>query len=279
MSSFITPFERSSSKFYITEPVVDMRESPTRESKVVSQTIFSENITLENKFEDWAYITTPDQYSGWIPANSFVVIDETYNVSLKVSRLAAHIYGVRDTEFGPIKTLPYGSQLQSLDETDSRWIKIGLPDGKECYIQKGDVTMEHTLTNKEDLVTFSQKFLGLPYTWGGRSSFGYDCSGFIQMLYSQIGIPLQRDSNQQVKDRRFRTVSMSAIESGDLIFFGKSEEKISHVGMYLGNGQFIHSTVRECQPWIRVSHLSDFEWSGHIETSVPYRIVRQLTTK
>jgi cell wall-associated NlpC family hydrolase len=280
MSPFITPLcILAASLFYVNEPVVDMRESPTHESKTVSQTIFSEDITVENEFEDWAYITTPDQYSGWIPTNSFVATNKPYNASLKVSRLAAHIYGVKDTEFGPIKTLPYGSQLQSLDETDPRWIKIALPDGKECYIQKGDVTSEHKLSNKEDLVAFSQKFLGLPYTWGGRSSFGYDCSGFVQMLYNQIDIALQRDSKLQVDDRRFQTVSMSDVEAGDLIFFGKSEQKISHVGMYLGNGQFIHSTVRECQPWIRVSNLSDFEWSGHKEATFPYRIFKQSITK
>lgn len=184
-----------------------------------------------------------------------MVIDEPYGTSLKVSRLAAHVYGVKDTEFGPIQTLPYGSKLQSLDETDPRWINIVLPDGKKCYIQKGDVALEQELYNKEDLVAFSQKFLGLPYTWGGRSSFGYDCSGFVQMLYNQIGIDLQRDSKLQVEDGRFQTVSMDDIETGDLIFFGKSEQKISHVGMCLGNGQFIHSTVSEYQPWIRVSNL------------------------
>ncbi len=277
MNSFISPLcILATSFFYVNEPVVNMRENPTHESKVVSQTIFSENITLENEFEDWAYITTPDQYSGWIPKNSFVATEEPYDVSLKVSRFAAHIYGVKDTEFGPIKTLPYGSQLHSLDETDPRWIKIGLPDGGEYYIQKGDVALEQKLFNKEDLVTFSQKFLGLPYTWGGRSSFGYDCSGFVQMLYNQIDIALQRDSKLQVNDGRFQTICVSDIELGDLIFFGKSEEKIFHVGMYIGNEQFIHSTVRECQPWIRVSNLSDFEWSGHKEANYPYRVVKQL---
>jgi len=262
--------------FYINEPAVDMREHPTQESKVVSQAIFSEKVDIEKLEGDWVYLTTPDGYSGWAPSNTFAILEEPYSASLKVSRLAAHIYASKDTEFGPVKTLPYDSKLQPLDTTDSRWIAIILPDGKECYIQKGDVFPEQKLQSKEDLAEFSQKFLGLPYTWGGRSSFGYDCSGFVQMLYSRIGINLQRDSKQQILDASFKTAAIEALEPGDLIFFGKSEQRIMHVGMYIGNGQFIHSTTRECKPWIRISHLSDFEWSGHQDAYYPYRTARRL---
>ena len=280
MSSFNAPmWILAISLFYVNKPVVDMRENPTHESRVVSQTLFFENVILEKNFEDWVYITTPDRYSGWVPSNSFVVLNKPYSPSLKVSRLAAHLYGLKDIEFGPIKTLPYGSKLQSLDETDLRWIKIALPGGEEYYIQKGDVALENKIYKKEDLVAFSQNFLGIPYTWGGRSSFGYDCSGFIQMLYNQIGIELQRDSKLQVKDCRFQTVSIDDIEPGDLIFFGQSEQEISHVGMYLGHRQFIHATVRENKPWIRLSHLSDFEWSGHKDVTFPYQIIRQFIAK
>ncbi|MCP5492677.1 MAG: C40 family peptidase [Chlamydiales bacterium] len=92
---------------------------------------------------------------------------------------------------------------------------------------------------------FSQKFLGLLYIWGGRSSFGYDCSGFVQMLYSQIGIKLQRDAKQQILDSRLQSIKIDELKLGDLIFFGKSDQRIMHVGMYIGNEQFIHATARE----------------------------------
>lgn len=276
MTSIVPICILAASLFYVNKPVVDMRESPSHESKVVSQTIFSENIAVEKEFEGWAYIITPDQYSGWVPKNSFVPLDEPYQTSLTVSRLAAHVYAVKDTEFGPFKTLPYGSKLCALNATDTRWVEVLLPDGKVCYIQKGDVAPEQEIHGKEDLIAFCKKFIGLPYTWGGRSSFGYDCSGFVQMLYSQIGVNLERDAKQQVLDNRFQTVSVDCVKPGDLIYFGKSEQKITHVGMYLGDGQFIHSVVRECQPWIRISSLLDFEWSVHNEAVCPYRVFRQL---
>lgn len=265
--------------FYIHQPVIEMREQPTYESKVISQAIFAEKIVVKKRLEDWTYIVTSDHYSGWVPASSFIELSEPYEVSLKISRLKAHIYKVKDIEYGPLITLPYGSELQILEDMDSRWLKIALVDGREGYIQKGDVAPEPELHHKEELIEFSKKFLGLPYTWGGRSSFGYDCSGFIQMLYSQIGISLPRDSKQQVLDPRFQTISFDQLELGDLIFFGKSKEKIMHVGIFEGKGKFIHATSRENQPWLRISHLSDFEWSAHGDAYYPYRTFCQLIIK
>jgi len=264
---------------YVNEPVVDMRENPTSQSQVVSQALFSEKVTVKKTIDEWSSIQTPDGYSGWVISESLVDRNTPYETQSKTSRLRAHVYGIMDTELGPIKSLPYGSRLQVLDVSDSRWVKVKLPDDHECYIQKGDLSPEPQLSHKSELVDFNHKFLGLPYTWGGRSSFGYDCSGFVQMLYSQIGIDLERDARQQILDRRFRTIKLEQIEPGDLIFFGQSADKIKHVGLSIGQGQFIHATPRENQPWIRISHLSDAEWSGHEKTNYPYRTARQLIEK
>lgn len=264
---------------YVNQPVVTMKESQAEKATVVSEAIFSEKVTIEKRSGEWAYITTPDGYSGWSLAASLVERESSYETSLKVSRLAAHVYESNGTEKGLIKTLPYGARLHSLDETDERWIKAALPDGKECYIQKGDVAKEKKLQTKKDLGAFSKKFLDRPYTWGGRSSFGYDCSGFIQMLYAQIGIHLERDAKLQVKDSRFQDIPIEAAKIGDLLFFGNTKKKklrILHVGMYIGNWKFIHTTVQENMPWLRISKLSDFAWSGHKDAVYPYRLARQL---
>jgi gamma-D-glutamyl-L-lysine dipeptidyl-peptidase len=247
---------------YIKDSVVDMREHPSIQSKVVSQAIFSEKIEIDKTKDDWSYIFTPDGYAGWIPFHSFVVRDKRYEANVQVSRLAAHLYGLKDIEYGPMQTIPYGSRLQTLDYNDGRWIKVLLPSSKEGYIQKGDVVPQQIPQSKIDLVPLSQRFLGLPYTWGGRSSFGYDCSGFVQMLY------------QQAVDTRFQTIELNFLKPGDLIFFGNANRQVKHVGMFLEKDSFIHATSRENQPWIRISHLSDFEWSGHADATYPYRLGR-----
>lgn len=262
-------------KIYIIEPVLNMREEPSIKSKVASQAIFSEQITVHEKEKGWLLITTPDRYSGWIEDRGYVETENAFLPSLYVSRLAAHLYSVKDTEYGPIKTLPYGSQLALIDDNETRWLTVALTDGTVCYIQRGDVSFEKVDRDNNGLAEFSRKFLGLPYTWGGRSSFGYDCSGFVQMLYSQKGVTLPRDSKDQIQDARFKAVDFEELGPTDLLFFGRSEDRVSHVGMYIGSRNFIHATVRECQPWIRISNLEEFEWSGKSE-SFPYRAARKF---
>lgn len=270
----------ATSLLYINEAVVDMRESPNHTSKVVSQAVYAEKIIIEKESDGWAHIATPDNYSGWVPSSCIINVKQPYHGTLKISRLCAHVFGVRDTEYGPILTLPYGAELELVDDQHARWNTISLLDGTKAYVQKGDVLPEPKLTAKGDLVAFSQKFLGLPYTWGGRFSFGYDCSGFTQMLYAQMGIALQRDARLQILDPRLKEVDVKALEAGDLVFFGKSETDIRHVGLYIGNGQMIHtSAVVENKPWVRISSLSDFHWSGNKDANYPYRTTRKLVVQ
>ncbi len=255
--------------------VVNMREQPTDQSKVVSQAIFSEQINVIEILNEWSLISTPDKYQGWIRSHTYVKMESSTHTH-KISRLAAHLYGVKDTEFGPLLTLPYGSTLKA-EQIDERWLKVFLHEGQEAYIQCGDVeTNQQTLAQKEELVLFSYRFLGLPYTWGGRSSFGYDCSGFVQMLYNQIGIHLPRDAYQQATDSRFCTIEIESLEPGDLIFFGNGEQAIKHVGLAIGEGRFIHATAKENQPWIRISALTDDFWSGSKDGVYPFRLARRL---
>lgn len=261
--------------YYTNEPVVNMRESPSQYSKVVSQTIFSEKLKIEEKEKKFAKVTTTDGYTGWIPISTIAERKDSYRSSIKVSRLSAHLYRFKDIEFGPILTLPYGACLACKEGTDSRWIEVILPDDTTAFIQKGDVAIEPSLKQKKDLVDFSKKFLDKPYTWGGRSSFGYDCSGFVQMLYNKIGISLQRDAKQQVLDERFKEVLAEKAEPGDLIFWGLSKDRISHVGMYIEEGKFIHSVAIENQPWIRISDLDGTEWKENCPYR-PYRSIQQL---
>lgn len=260
---------------YIIHPIAEMREAPSRESRVVSQAIYSEEIQIKNEQNEWCLISTPDGYEGWVLSSSITTRQTQYYPTIRISRLRAHVYPTPDVEYGPLLTLPYEVSLLALDMNDARWMQVMFPDHRTGFIQKGDVTIEPKFQKKTDLIPFSFRFLGLPYTWGGRSSFGYDCSGFIQMLYRQIAIHLPRDARQQILDERFRTIALSDIEPGDLIFFGQSQQSIKHVGMYIGDGNFIHTSSRECLPWCRVSHLSDPEWNGQEESYFPFRVALQ----
>lgn len=267
---------------YINLPVIDMRANPCQKSEVVSQALFSEEVSILEEREEWVKIETSiDQYKGWIQKNAIYQRQDPFlessNTVAKVNRCAAHLYNEPNIIFGPKFTLPFESSvkvLEPLDESNSRWIKVELPDETEGFIQRGDVEINPRLLDRNEMCSLSLRFLSLPYTWGGRSSFGYDCSGFVQMLYRQMGIYLPRDSKDQVLWHGFRTKTVEELRDGDLIFFGFSESAIRHVGLYLGNDLFIHATQAENAPFIRISSLSDPNWNG--SGQYPYLTFRGL---
>ena len=83
------------------------------------------------------------------------------------------------------------------------------------------------------------KFLNAPYLWGGKTPFGIDCSGFTQMVYKINNIRLDRDASQQANQGTL--ISKKEIKSGDLAFFGETENSITHVGIMLNKTKIIHA--------------------------------------
>ena len=271
---------------YVSSPVAEMRQEPRQDSEIVSQAYYSEKINILEEASEWVKIETAvDQYQGWVQSNTLCHRNDMYlsnssNPIAHVNRRAAHLYHVQDTTYGPILTLPFESRLEVLEpkeESNSRWLKVQLVDGRQAYIQRGDVAFNFAPLTRDEMCSLSLQFLGLPYTWGGRSSFGYDCSGFTQMLYRQMEIYLPRDSKDQLHWDGFVSIPTDQLQPGDLVFFGLAEDKIRHVGFYLGDDQFIHATVAENTPYIRISHLSEPEWNG--SARFKYCAARTLKTK
>jgi hypothetical protein len=107
---------------------------------------------------------------------------------------------------------------------------------------------------REELVRSARSFLGVPYLWGGTSAeTGFDCSGLTMTVYQLNGFDLPRTSSQQFSTGS--PVDRASLAKGDLLFFTGGGNKVSHVGIYAGNGQFIHASGKGKQ--IRVDSLSD----------------------
>lgn len=111
---------------------------------------------------------------------------------------------------------------------------------------------------REELVRSAQSFIGVPYLWGGTSvETGFDCSGLTMTVYQLNGFDLPRTSQEQFAAGN--PVDRSSLEKGDLLFFSKRGGKVSHVGIYAGNGRFIHAPGRGKR--IRVDVLSKGQYS------------------
>lgn len=104
----------------------------------------------------------------------------------------------------------------------------------------------------EQVVSIAKQYLGIPYVWGGETPDGFDCSGLVQYVYGQLRINLSRTTYTQVGEGI--DVSREGLKQGDLVFFKKGED-IHHVGIYIGNGQFIHAP--QSGEVVKISNLSD----------------------
>ena len=249
----------------VVQPVANMYSKPTLDADVVSQAIYGANVLLLDRQENWARIRTRDEYTGWIPL-SHLRTGQSYASEGRVAEvqgLFAHIYREPDvTRHAPLLTVPFETRLEVIAEPPGteRWLQVRLADDRSGWVQRGDTVFQPKQLTIPEMLELSKRFLGLPYTWGGTSSFGYDCSGFVQMLCRRRGILLPRDAQPQADWKGSAAVERKDLVPGDLLYFGTSAQHITHTGMYLGNGKFINATTWQT-PAVQIDELDDPHWT------------------
>ena len=250
----------------VVEQVANMYSQPSRDADVVSQAIYGANVGLIERAEGWARVSTADDYAGWVPLASLRA-GPPYAATGRVAEvrsLLAHIYREPDvTRHAPLLTVPFESRLEVVSEPkeEPRWVSVRLPDSRSGWVQAGDLGFDDRPLTVLELLEFSRRFLGLHYTWGGTSSLGYDCSGFMQMLARRRGVRLPRDAQPQAEWSGLKPVERKDLQPGDLLYFGGSAKHITHTGMYLGQGKFIDATTYQT-PMVRIDELADPHWAG-----------------
>ena len=252
----------------VAKPVINMLANPADNSDVTSQALYGTGVLTLEKRGEWTKIRTADEYTGWVRTTDLHAMESCCYGSegqyVEVTALAANVYREPDvTSHAPLLLLPWESRLQiapATSETSQRWLKVRLVDGQLAFVQKGDVGPAPSPLTIDEALKLARRFLGVTYTWGGVSSFGFDCSGFTQMIVRQRGIEMPRDAHVQAAWSGVTAVDRKDLQPGDLLFFGSSTAKITHTGMYLGNGEFIHDTTHG-HPGVQISHLDDMPWT------------------
>ena len=248
----------------VVQPVASMHATPTADSEVVSQAIYGKNVELLEQREGWGRVRTADNYTGWMTLAALRT-DRSYATGghvAEVQSLFAHLYRETDViKHAPLLTVPFETRLEVIAEPPGRerWLQVRLPDDRTAWVQSGDVAFDMKPLSIAETLQFSKRFQGLPYTWGGTSSYGYDCSGFVQMLCRRRGVTVPRDARLQVKWNRVSSVDRKDLAPGDLLYFGRGT-KVTHTGYYLGDGKFINATTHGT-PTIHIDDLNEPYWT------------------
>ena len=263
------------SVYVVMVPVANMFSGPSEQTDVVSQAIYGSNVILLTARGEWCRVQTADRYKGWVPSRYLRLVQSgagyaTAGEIVQVESLFANIYREPDiTRHKPVVTIPFEARLVVIPDAPAKnakrsahdgWLQVRLPDMRSEWIQASDVVADLKPLSIPESIELAKRFLGLPYLWGGTSSFGFDCSGFTQMLVRARGFNMPRDADKQAAWTGVVKVDRKDLQPGDLLFFGSSPRNITHTGMFIGDGQFIHDSTSG-HPVVQISRLEDEPWT------------------
>ena len=230
-------------------PVTPVREEPAHAAEQATQLLFGEVCEVLDRHSSWTKIrSTMDGQLGWVVSKMLTPVSEEAIRLLGEKRetngesvVATPMAVVTDTKTGEQLMLTIGTRLpyykKGTFEVLGKKYKI---DPRCVYEVKGD----RSEIKGEDVVRVAQSLLNVPYLWGGKNIMGYDCSGFIQTVYSVFGINLLRNAREQVTQGQV-VGSLAEAQPGDLVFFDHLDRapeatRITHVGMLISPTEVIH---------------------------------------
>lgn len=247
--------------------VVNLRSKPANSAELATQALLGAPLQLLKKQRGYYLVRTVDGYISWLDNAALVPMDAAnyglWEKSPKVIVQAdyGHVYTLPDVKSTRVSDIVLGNVLRTLGK-EQGFRKVLFPDGREGFVQEQAVLdykdwLARARLDADRIVEVGKLMLGVPYLWGGTSVKGVDCSGFTKTAYFMNGYMIPRDASQQVlvgdsiailaADGQLDTAkALSNLKKGDLLFFasGKNSNphaRITHVAMYMGNGEFIHS--------------------------------------
>lgn len=234
--------------------VSNMRAIPDHVSELVSQVMMGTPLKVfeyENKFYK---VQTPENYTGWMDAKGLQLLTEEEMASWKRSdrafynNISGYVYDDQGNRGEVVSDLVLGDIVEVASKVGG-FLKIKLPDGRDGYVLEDEwLSFDEWIDQKPDvdaILSFARRMMGFPYLWGGASTKAVDCSGFTKLMCYTQGIILARDASQQARyGERLDISSLDNLAPGDLLFFGNSAERPTHVGIHLGKGDFIHASGR-----------------------------------
>lgn len=241
--------------------VANIRTRPDHPEEMATQALLGTRVRVLKKDHGWYLIQTPDGYIAWAEDDAVEAMNEQqageWTSSKRIIYTADYgfSYTSPDENSPRVSDLVKGNILK-LTGIEKGFVSVLYPDGRKAYIPaKSTMDLSEFLGSRkatpEELIENAKCMMGLPYLWGGTSEKGVDCSGFTKTIYYLSGVIIPRDASQQVNEGELVDTEQDfgKLQPGDLLFFGtrataEKKERITHVAMYIGNGEYIHSAGR-----------------------------------
>lgn len=229
------------------------------QGEMISEAIQGEKLVCHAALGNFRRVVTPDNYMGWMETRHFRILspEEVEQEGVRVQMLSLPLYVKPDCHGAPAQFIPFGAIVhlgKKADNGSVESVEVRMASNNVLYARAKSFSPPKKMT-KENLAAFSQRFLGIPYVWGGRSSFGYDCSGFVQMLYNEIGVRLPRDAKDQITFPLLEEAKSP--KPGDLVFFIRPSGSVTHVGLFLTDGKICHASMGGLFPSVQISAISE----------------------
>jgi cell wall-associated NlpC family hydrolase len=241
--------------------------------EVVSQATLGQVVEVVDTSGAFARVRTPDGYEGWTSrAAVSVYADRAPRYAragrvVEVTSLVAYLYRETDVSTArPRTSAPLATRLEvAADGPDRGWLTVRLPSGGTAFVQSGDVRPVEPAApprrgSPEEVLATARRFEGVPYLWGGMTARGIDCSGLVSRVYQANGVVLPRDAGLQFDSPSLVPVEREALRPADLVFFGRGPKRITHVGLYAGDGRFLSATTHG-MPAVHEDRLDDPHWA------------------
>ena len=271
--------------------VVSHRYEPRHASESATQTLMGTPLRILQEKGGWTMVKTPEGYIGWAPSSGVQAMDRTaYEKWMSAPRVIINkhytLFREQALPGAPVVADGVWGNVVELEGQTPLYYRVKLPNGKQAYVSRFDAEPFREWAMKENpmaeqIISTSLQFMGFPYLWAGTSVKAMDCSGLVKNTYFLNGVILLRDASQQARMGEEVNISegWQNLQMGDLIFFGRKatdnrKESITHVGLYIGDSRFIHSSGL-----VRVNSLdpaSDIYYSGSDRLLRAVRILNHI---
>ena len=224
--------------------VASIYSYPSFSSELITQALFWEKLLIHDIKDNWYYVEQKDGYMGWV--HSFYIINSSIYDNNELLQNSENWYWVKEKFLNlPFENVPdllisYGSLIPCFKDRNQFFTIF--PNGKKILVNKKSlIKYTDNMNYKDNIIDSVKELIGTPYLWGGKSSFGFDCSGLLQTIFNVSNIrTFPRDTSQQILSK-ILVEKKDTPSLGDVIFF-KTNSKVDHVGLYINEKEFIHSS-------------------------------------